>query len=68
MKKTKGFSYNTETDMDVINHIRKQPHQANYILELIRADMFESKNTNIEEIVKRYVEIYYNNINLNLDK
>lgn len=28
MKKVKGFSYDTEKDKDVIEHIEKQPTQA----------------------------------------
>lgn len=57
MNKTKGFSYDTEKHMDIINHIEKQPHQANYIIELVRADMYKSGN-DIEELVKKYVKKY----------
>ena len=57
MKNTKGFSYDTEKHMDVINHIEKQPHQANYIIELVRADMYKIGN-DIEELVKKYVKKY----------
>lgn len=64
MKKTKGFSYDTEKDMDVINHIEKQPHQANYILELVRSDMFKLKDTDIEKMVKKYVREYCESLNL----
>lgn len=55
MKKTKGFSYDTEIDADVIEHIEKQPLQNKYILDLVRADMNKSES-DIEEIVKKYVE------------
>lgn len=55
MKKVKGFSYNTEKDKDVIEYIEKQPHQANYILNLIRKDM-NKKNNELEYLVKKYVE------------
>lgn len=55
MKKIKGFSYDTEKDKDVIQYIEKQPHQANYIIELIRKDM-SNKNDKIEELVKKYVK------------
>lgn len=56
MKRTKGFSYDTETDMDVIKHIKKQPHEANYIWGLVRQDMNEDSDINIKKLVKRYVE------------
>lgn len=56
MKKTKGFSYDTEKDMDVINHIEKQPHQANYILSVIRCDMSKPKEESLEAIIEKYVE------------
>lgn len=55
MKKTKGFSYDTEIDADVIEHIEKQALQNKYILDLVRADMNKSES-DIEEIVKKYVE------------
>lgn len=55
MKKIKGFSYDTEADMDVIEHIEKQPLQNKYILDLVRADMNKTDNY-IEDIVKKYVE------------
>lgn len=59
MKKTKGFSYDTNKDMDVINHIEKQPHQANYILSVIRSDMSKPKDE-IQILVKKYVEELFN--------
>ncbi len=54
MKKIKGFSYDTEKDKDVIEYIKRQPHQANYILNLVREDM-NKQNNEIEILVKRYV-------------
>jgi len=65
MKKVKGFSYDTEKDKDVIEHIEKQPHQANYIIELIRKDM-NNKNDEIEELVKKYVKEILKNKNIEL--
>lgn len=65
MKKVKGFSYDTEKDKDVIEHIEKQPHQANYIIELIRKDM-NNKNDKIEELVKKYVKEILKNKNIEL--
>ena len=56
MNKTKGFSYDPEKDMDVINHIEKQPHQANYILSVIRSDMSKQKEESLEAIIERCVE------------
>ncbi len=55
MKRVKGFSYDTEKDKDVIDYIEKQPHQANYILNLIRNDMCK-KDNDIEILVRKYVE------------
>lgn len=55
MKKVKGFSYDTEKDKDVIEYIQKQPHQANYIWNLVRKDM-QSNNDQIEDMVRKYVE------------
>lgn len=54
MKKIKGFIYDTEKDKDIIEHIEKQPHQANYILNLVKKDM-NKKNNEIEHLVKKYV-------------
>ena len=54
MKKVKGFSYDTEIDKDVIEHIEKQPHQSNYIWSLVRADMSRS-NSDMEHLVRKYV-------------
>lgn len=65
MKKVKGFSYDTEKDKDVIEHIEKQPHQANYIIELIRKDM-NNKNDKIEELVKKYVKEILKDKNIEL--
>ena len=55
MKKIKGFSYDTEIDKDVIEHIEKQPIQNKYIWNLVRDDMSKSGNE-IEKLVKKYVE------------
>lgn len=55
MQKTKGFIYDDELDKDIIEQIEKQPHQANYIKSLIRADM-NKQDDNIELLVKKYVE------------
>lgn len=55
MKKVKGFSYDTEKDMDIIKHIEKQPHQANYIINLVRKDIQQNSNE-IENIVRKCVE------------
>lgn len=57
MKKVKGFSYDTEKDKDVIEYIEKQPHQANYIWNLVRKDMCKTESE-IEELVKKYIEKY----------
>lgn len=54
MKKTKGFSYDSEIDIDVIEHINKQPRQGQYIIDLIRKDMNEPDQ--IELIVRNYVD------------
>mgnify|MGYP000995002691 CR=1 FL=1 len=55
MKKVKGFSYDTEKDMDIIKHIEKQPHQANYIINLVRKDIQQNSNE-IENIVRKCVK------------
>lgn len=55
MKKVKGFSYDTEIDRSVIEHIEKQPIQNKYIWNLVRDDMNKSDNE-IEELVRKYVE------------
>lgn len=65
MKKVKGFSYNTEKDMDAIRYIEKQPHQANYIIGLVRADM--NKVDDIELLVKKYVEKILKEKNIKVD-
>lgn len=57
MKKVKGFSYDTEKDKDVIEYIEKQPHQANYIWNLVRKDMCKTESE-VEELVKKYIEKY----------
>lgn len=54
MKRVKGFSYDTETDKDVIEHIEKQPVQNKYVWNLIRNDMNKSGNE-IEMLVEKYV-------------
>lgn len=59
--KTKGFSYDPEEDMDVIDHLDKQPNFSLYLKELVRKDM---KNNSIEEIVKRQIEKYLQGMNL----
>ena len=53
--KVKGFSYHIENDIDVIEHIKKQPNEANYIIGLIRSDMNKIDN-DIETLVKKYVK------------
>lgn len=53
--KVKGFSYHIEKDIDVIEYIKKQPNEANYIIGLIRSDMNKTDN-DIEALVKKYVE------------
>jgi hypothetical protein len=55
MRKTKGFSYDPETDQDVIIHIDEQQNGSQYIWSLVRADMSENS---IENIVKRQIEKY----------
>lgn len=65
MKKVKGFSYDTEKDKDVIEHIEKQPHQANYIIGLVKKDM-NNKNDKIEELVKKYVKEMLEDKNIEL--
>lgn len=57
MKKVKGFSYDTEKDKDVIEYIEKQPHQANYIWNLVRKDMCKTESE-VEELVRKYIEKY----------
>lgn len=54
MRKVKGFSYDTEKDKDVIEHIEKQPLQNKYVWDLIRVDMNKSENE-IEVLVEKYV-------------
>lgn len=66
MKKTKGFSYDSEVDKDVIEHIEKQPVQNKYIWGLVRADMNKSDN-DIEKLVKKYVEKILKDKNLEID-
>lgn len=61
----KGFSYHIIRDADVIEHIKKQPNEANYIIGLIRADMNEPDD--IELLVKKYVEELLKNKNIKLD-
>ena len=61
MIKVKGFGYDTEKDKNVIEHIQKQPHQANYIWSLVRQDM---NKESIEEIVRKQIEKYLENMNL----
>lgn len=56
MQRVKGFSYDDELDKDVIEQIEKQPHQANYIKGLVRADMYKKEGDDIEFLVKKYVE------------
>ena len=65
MRKIKGFSYNTERDMDVIKHIEKQPHQARYIIGLVRMDM--GKVSDVELLVRKYVEEILKDRNINID-
>lgn len=60
MKRVKGFGYDTEKDMDAIEHIDKQPHQGNYILNLVRADMNKKRldKGSIRDIVRKEIEKY----------
>ena len=64
MKKIKGFSYDTQKDMDAIDHIAQQPHQANYILNLVRDDMVEK--ISMEDLVKMYVREYCKEMNISI--
>jgi len=61
MRKTKGFSYDPKKDWDVINHINKQPNGSQYVWNLVRKDMQEN---DIEEIIKKQIEKYLQEINL----
>lgn len=63
MRKTKGFSYDPEKDMDVIKHINKQQNGSQYIWDLVRKDM-KSQENNIEHIVKKYIEKYLKNFEI----
>jgi len=65
MKKVKGFSFNTVDDKDIIDYLDEQTNQSGYIKELIRKDM---KQNNIEEIVKKQIEKYLENLNLTTKK
>lgn len=60
MKKVKGFSYDTEKDKQIIDHIEKQPNGSHYIWELVRKDM---QGSSIEEIVRREIQKYAKDIN-----
>lgn len=64
MRRVKGFSYDTERDKDVIEHIGKQPNQCQYVWGLVRKDM--GKKDNIKEIVKKYVEEILKNKNVEI--
>lgn len=65
MKKVKGFSFNTETDKNLLDHLNNQPNQSNYIKELIRKDM---QDNSIEEIIKRHIQDYLENMDIKADK
>lgn len=55
MKKVKGFSFDTEKDKEIIEHLEKQPNMSSYIKELVRKDM---NKESIEEIVRKQIEKY----------
>lgn len=65
MKKVKGFSYDTEKDKDIIEHLQKQPNQSQYIWSLVRQDM--GKDNDIEKLVKMYVEEILKSKNIKFD-
>lgn len=67
MKKVKGFVYHTKKDIDVIKYIEKQPHQSNYIWNLVREDM-NKKHNKIEELVRKYVEKILKEKNIDINK
>lgn len=65
MRKVKGFSYDTEKDKDVIDHVDKQPNGSQYVWELVRKDI---KGSDLETIVKGIIEKYLKEINLSASK
>lgn len=65
MKRVKGFSFETEEDKDIINHIESQPNQSMYIKELVRKDM---RATSIEEIVRQQIEKYLEGLEFKKEK
>lgn len=66
MKKTKGFSYDTKKDKDVIEHIEKQPIQNKYVWDLVREDMNQTENK-LESMVKNYVDMILKSKNIKFE-
>lgn len=66
MKKVKGFGYDTVKDADVIAHIKKQPHEGQYIINLVRKDMNkeEINKETIKKIIRKEIEKYLEGLNL----
>lgn len=63
MKKVKGFSYDTEKDKDIIDHIDDQPNGSKYIWNLVRKDI-DNNQYKIKEIIKEEITKQLNNYNL----
>lgn len=61
MRKTKGFSYDPETDKDVMEHIDKQQNGSQYVWDLVRRDI---KENDIEEVIRRQIEKYLQGLEL----
>lgn len=56
MRKTKGFSYDDEKDLDVINYLDAKHDFSGYIKQLIRDDMNKNDiRTIIDERIEEYM-------------
>lgn len=62
MKKVKGFSYDTEKDKDLIEHIGKQPNYSQYIWSLVRKDM---NKESIESLIQKEIQKYLDKFEIN---
>lgn len=61
MLKVKGFSYDIETDKDVIDHIKTQPNGSRYVWNLVRKDM---NKESIEVIIRREIDKYLEGVEI----
>jgi len=64
MNKVKGFNYDTIKHKSIIDHIKKQPNQSQYIWVLVERDM---KN-NMEDIIRKYIDEYLRKTNIKTEQ